>query len=287
MARGRAGARRRTVASIVNGLRGIVIPRMNAAVAAATITGMLFASAFSVRAATPAANGYVGKGTLVVRAPLPGTTTPIDVGAHVTFEQRSSLFRLDILDVALPGAGAVGSALATQLFPPGGATIVIDSSGKRYTVWSNTTRKYYTTTFGAKPSASPAPVASTSAAPNPFGFERSLRDLAALNISLSLAGHGNVDGHPATGVNYGFTRTTASGERTDAHGTVEFADDLDGVPVQLTASFTNKNVAGVSLRADATQLSRQVPAETDFQIPSGFAPATSIGDVIGRTLPIR
>jgi len=273
----------------VNLLRSMIIPRTCAVVGAVAIAGMLFSPVSPVRAAAPAEGGYVGKGTLVVRAPLPGTTTPIDVGAHIAFEQRGSLFRLDIIDIALPGAGVVGSALATQLFPPGGATVVVDSSGKRYTVWSNTTRKYYMTSFGAKPSGSPAPppAPSASTAPNPFGFERSLRDLAALNISLSLAGHGNVDGHPATGVNYGFTRTTASGERTDAHGTVEFADDLDGVPVQLTASFTNKNVSGISLRADATQLSRQVPSETDFQIPSGFAPASSIGDVIGRTLPIR
>jgi len=285
LAFGRAVARRRTVARIVKVWRGTVIPPRCAAVGFTAVVIMSFVPAFSAHAAAPAASGYVGKGTLVVRAPLPHTSTPVDVGAHVAFEQRGSLFRLDIIDVALPGAGAVGSALATQLFPPGGATIVIDSSGTRYTVWSNTTRKYYTTTFGAKTSASPAPSPSASTASNPFGFERSLRDLAALNISLSLAGHGSIDGHPATGLNYEFTRTAANGERTDAHGTIQFADDLDGVPVQLTASFSNKYVTNVSLRADATQVSKQTPAETDFQAPSGFTPASSVGDVIGRALP--
>ncbi len=255
---------------------------------ALALTGLLVTPEMSARAAGPAPapdSGYVGKGTLVVRAPLPGTTTPIDVGAHVAFEQRGPLFRLDIIDVALPGAGSVGNALATQLFPPGGATVVVDYGAKRYTVWSNTSRKYYATTLGSSTAASPTPAARTSPASHPFGFERSLRNLAALNISLSLAGHSTVDGHPATGLNYQFTRTTASGDHTDAHGTVQFADDLDGLPVQLTASFTNKYVAGAALRADATQLTSQVPAETDFQVPAGFARANSIGDVIGRTLP--
>ncbi len=241
----------------------------------------------SVFAAT-SPGGYVGKGTLVVRAPLPGTTTPIDVGAHIAFEERGSLFRVDVIDVALPGAGAVGSALATQLFPPGGLTISVDEAAKRYTVWSNTTRKYYTKDLtAAAPAAgtSPAPQTAPSAAPNPFAFERSLRDLAALNVSLSLAGHTTVDGHPATGLNYQFARTTSNGDRTEAHGTIQFADDLDGVPVQLTASFQTNHISNISLRADATQLSKQLPPEADFAIPAGYSAANSIGDVVGRTLP--
>ncbi|MDQ2908591.1 MAG: hypothetical protein M3R44_04485 [Candidatus Eremiobacteraeota bacterium] len=221
---------------------------------------------------------------------MPNTTIPIDVGGHVAFEERASLFRLDVIDVALPGAGAVGSAVATQLFPPGGLTVVVDFAAKRYTVWSNNTRKYYTANLagnaGAGSAAStPAPDARPSAAPNPFGFERSLRTLAALNISLSLAGHSTVDGHPATGMNYQFARTAANGDRTEAHGAVQFADDLDGIPVQLTASFQNKYVPNISLRADATELTRQLPAESDFLVPAGFTRAASIGDVVGRTLP--
>lgn len=277
----------RTDGRVVTGLSGALGRRTWAVVGAVALTGMLLTPEMSARAAGPAApdSGYVGKGTLVVRGPLPGTTTPIDVGAHVAFEQRGPLFRLDIIDVSLPGAGSVGNALATQLFPPGGATVVIDYAAKRYTLWSNRTRKYYATTLGASASASPAPSATAVPAPNPFGFERSLRTLAALNVSLSLAGHGTVDGHPATGLNYQFTRTTAAGDHTDAHGTIQFADDLDGVPVQLTASFSNKYVPGLALRADATQLAKQIPAETDFQVPTGFTRAASIADVIGRTLP--
>lgn len=236
------------------------------------------------------ANGYVGKGTLVVRAPLPNTNIPIDVGGHVAFEERGSLFRLDVLDVALPGAGAVGSAVATQLFPPGGLTVVVDFAAKRYTVWSNTTRKYYTTNIAGNSTPSGAaatPSTSPSSAPNPFGFEKSLRTLAALNISLSLAGHSTVDGHPTTGLNYQFSRTAAGGDRTEAHGAIEFADDLDGLPVQLTASFQNKYVANISLRADATELTKQSPADADFAVPPGFIRASSVGDVVGRTLPSR
>ena len=231
-------------------------------------------------------SGYVGKGTIVVRGPLPNTTTPIDLQGDLAFETRGELLRLDILGVSLPGAGAVGSALATQLFPAGGISGVYDRASSTYTVWSNASRKYYTaSTSGATSAApTPAPQSSPNVSRNPFGFEKSLRDLTALNVSLSLAGHGPVNGHPATGINFLFTRTTASGDMTDLHGAIEFADDLDGAPVQLSASFKNKYVPQTSLRVDITQLSKQTPSDADFRPPAGFTRTQTLGDVFGKTL---
>lgn len=261
---------------------------MNRARCVLGVTATAVAAMFcvAVRAADAPAAGYVGKGTIVVRGALPGTTTPIDVDGDLAFEQRGSVLRLDVLDVSLPAAGAVGAALATQLFPAGGISAVYDRSAATYTVWSNASRKYYTSGANGATSAAPtpAPQATASPASSPFGFEKSLRELTALNLTLSLAGHGPINGHPATGLNYLFTRTTASGDTTDLHGTVQFADDLDGVPVQLSASFKNKYVPETSMRADITQLTKGTPADADFQPPAGFARTTTLGDVIGKTL---
>ena len=246
---------------------------------------VLAASAAAVRAADVPA-GYAGRGTIVLRGALPNTTALIDLDGNLAFEVRGNTVRLDILDVSLPGAGAVGSALATQLFPAGGISAVYDRTASTYTVWSNASRKYYSADMNGKPTAAPTPAARvTASAPSgPFSFERSLRDLTALNVTLSLAGHGPVNGHPATGVNYLFTRTTAAGDTTDLHGTVQFADDLDGVPVQLSASFKNKYVPTTSMRTDITQIAKQSPPDGDFRPPAGFVRTDTLGDVIGKTL---
>ncbi len=228
--------------------------------------------------------GLAGKGTLVVRGTLPNTATPIDVGGHVAFRQRGSLVRLDVLDVALPGAGAVGNAIATQLFPPGGFTIVADAATRQFTLWSNATRAYYVSSTGDATPAHAAPTAAA-ASSNPFSFERALRTLAAFDVSFSLASHGVVNGHPATGVNYRLSRTTAKGDAAETHGTIEFADDLDGLPLELTASFKSKDVSQISLRLDATDIGQADAPPADFAVPDGFSRVASVAGVIGRTLP--
>lgn len=232
--------------------------------------------------------GYVGKGQIVVQTAFAGDSK-LTVGGDIAFESRAALVRIDIRSLAIPGAGAgLSSLIGTQLFPPGGFTIVYDRKASTYAVWSNAKRSYFTNAGSATPSPQPSPsapaasIASDLAAP--FAFARSARDDTAFVASISLAGHGQVNGHPATGIDYLYQRTTKSGEKSDIHGRIQLADDLDAFPVQLAASVKTKDIPESSLRLDLTTLVKQTPSEGDFVVPSGYTRAAKLGDVIGKTL---
>lgn len=230
---------------------------------------------------------YVGKGQLVVQTVF-GGDSKLTVGGDIAFESHASLVRIDILSLAIPGAGAaLSTLLGTQLFPPGGFTVIFDRKTSVYTVWSNAKRTFFT----SAPIASPGPQATPSPSPGasndiagPFAFAKSAKDDTAFVASLSLAGHGPINGHPATGIDYLYQRTTKTGEKSDIHGRVQLADDLDAFPVQLTASVKTKNIPESSFRLDLTSVTKGTPSEGDFVVPRGYTRATSLGDVIGKTL---
>ncbi len=235
--------------------------------------------------------GFVGKGQLVVQTAFGGGDTKLTVGGDIALEQRGQNLRVDILSLAIPGAGAaVSSLLATQLFPPGGFSIVYDRKSSSYTIWSNAKRTYYTNATAA---ASPPPQANGTAAAigaaggifDVFSLARSLKDDNAFSATLTLAGHGTVNGHPATGLDYSYGSTGRNGDKTDVHGRFQLADDLDALPVEITASAKSKTIPASSLKLDLSSLAKQTPNEADFQVPSGYSRAAAIGDVIGKTLP--
>ncbi len=242
--------------------------------------------------AVPAASGYVGKGQLVVQTSFGGGGDKLTVGGDIALEQRESKLRIDILSLGIPGAGAaVSSILATQLFPPGGFTIVYDRTASTYVVWSTSKRNYYTNagssgTAATQQADSAATVIATAgdlfAA---FAPARGLKDATAFNASLSLAGHGTVNGHPATGLDYSYARTLRGGDALEIHGRLQLADDLDAVPIEITASVKSKSIPESALRLDLTTLAKQLPASGDFDIPQGYVRASNLGDVVGKVLP--
>ncbi len=264
------------------------------------------ASLFAVAALAPGAShaddpsGYVGKGALVVQTslPLPGTggDTKLTVGGNIAFEERDPFVRIDVLSLGIPGADPTMSALmATQLFPPGGFTVVYDRKLSTYTIWSNAKREYFTPplTAATAPNPTPVPVPNPSATPSAanglfaiFSFLKSLKDDKAFTISLTMTGHGTVNGHPATGLTFQYLTTTKSGETSDFHGQLQLADDLSEIPVEIAASVKTKSIPQSSLRLDATSIAQANPPGTDFAVPSGYARANSLGEVIGKTLPL-
>ncbi|GAC1545711.1 MAG: hypothetical protein NVS3B16_15410 [Vulcanimicrobiaceae bacterium] len=266
--------------------------RTRAVQAAATIAaGAALVATLGYVHAADDPGGYVGKGQLVVQTALAGADTKLTVGGEIALEQRGALLRLDILSLAIPGAGAaISSLLATQLFPAGGFTVVYDRKAATYTIWSSAKQKYYTTAGGAAPAPQTPPtraVASNAANElfGPLAFAKAIKDDSAFSATLSLAGHGPINGHPATGLDYQYARTTKTGEKTDIHGRLQLADDLDAIPVQVTASVKSKNIPESSLKLDLTSLAKQTPNESDFEVPKGYARAADLGDVIGKTLP--
>lgn len=262
---------------------------------------MTIAGAGVVGSATGAANGpavatavsgYVGKGQLVVQTSFGGGSDKLTVGGDIALEQRESKLRIDILSLGIPGAGAaVSSILATQLFPPGGFTVVYDRTASTYAVWSTSKRNYYTNagSSGAPQTQQAGPAANAIATAGDlfaaFAPARGLKDATAFSASLSLAGHGTVNGHPATGLDYSYARTLRGGDALDVHGRLQLADDLDAVPVEITASVKSKSIPESALRLDLTTLSKQLPASGDFDVPQGYARAWDLGDVVGKVLP--
>ena len=100
------------------------------------------------------ASGYAGKGSLVIQTSL--GETKLTVGGDIAFEERDTVIRIDILSLGIPGADPTLSAvMSTQLFPPGGFTVIYDRKQSTYTVWSNAKRLYYSPP--QKPAASFAP----------------------------------------------------------------------------------------------------------------------------------
>jgi hypothetical protein len=261
--------------------------------------------------ATPpvATAGYAGKGTLQIQTTLGGAslggpslgglTLKVTVNGDIGLEARGQLLRVDLLDLAIPGSDPLLSALASsQLIPPGGFTVVYDRSASTYTVWSSAKRAYYVgggpTQGGAQGGATPggaSPAGGADAALGAgadlfkaFAFARSLKDDSAFNVTLTLAGHGTVNGHPATAVDYQYARTTNAGASTAVAGRLQLADDLDEVPVEVTATLKTQSIPESALRLDLTTLSKANVPPTDFQPPAGYFRANAIGDVLGKSL---
>jgi hypothetical protein len=228
--------------------------------------------------------GYVGPGDAQIQSMLAGA--PLTLAANVAFEERGTRVRLDILSVGLQGntSGLTGM-MATQLFPAGGFTIVYNRSDSTYTVWSAARHAYFIG-GGPNPTPTPTPAPSPSATPRGdlfglFGPLRSLKDDRTLSLTVALTGHSTLFGHPVSNVHYAFLRTTLTGDTMDVHGDLAVAEDLNGVPLQLTASAVAKGIPQSSLRIELPQLEKRIPSESDFEPPLGYARVTNIGDAIG------
>jgi hypothetical protein len=247
--------------------------------------------------AVSASSGFSAKGALVVQTEFSGAK--VNIGGNINLEQRGPLVRVDILSLAFPGLkGALGSLAqgalsSTQLFPQGGYSVVYDQAQHTYTVWAPSKHAYYTNEGGGPPppvsdpaSAAATTVGNASDMLHAFSAAKPLRDYRQFSASLNLTGHGTTNGHPSTGLNFALKRQERSGDPLDVHGTLQLADDLDELPVQIAASV--KGAGGTpptSLRLDFTSIDRRTPDEGDFSPPEGYTKAAKLSDVLIRSLP--
>ena len=257
-------------------------------IAAACATAAFALAPLAIRADDT--SGYAGKGTLVVQTVL--GETKLTIGGNIAFEERDPDIRIDVLSLAIPGADPTVSALVgTQLFPPGGFTIVYDRKAATYTIWSNAKRTYYTPPQKlATPAATPSPIASGGGASTNglfavFAFLRTLKNDRAFSVLLALTGHGTTNGHPSTGLHFEYKKTTTAGDVSDFHGELQLADDLNEIPIALAASVKSNGIPQSTLKIDATSIAEQTPSASDFAVPDGYARAAGLGDVIGKNLP--
>jgi hypothetical protein len=255
---------------------------------AALVAGVTGAQA---SAAADDAQGYKSPGQLVFQTALDKSGNTLTLGGNINLEERGSFLRMDVLSLGIPGTDPALSALAaTQLFPPGGFTVVYDRAASTYTVWSTTKQTYFTSASNAAPPTQPAVAAAAAAGSTQdlfgaFGAAKTLKDLKAFSASLNMTGHATVNGHPTTGITYQIARTDRDGNPSEIHGSLALADDLDEVPVQITGSVKTKSVPQSSFRMDLTSLAKSPIPAGDFQVPAGYSKSADIGGVIGKTLP--
>jgi hypothetical protein len=192
--------------------------------AALAITAAVAAlGAFAYVRAADEPSGYVGKGQVVVQTTIAGSDK-LTVGGDIAMEELGSRLRIDLLSLGFPGTSAtISSLVGTQLFPPGGFTVVYDRKNSSYTVWSNAKQRYYTNAAAAGPAPNlpPGPLSVAVVAGGDlfgaFSFARSLKDDSAFTLSVGLAGHQTVNGHPASGLNFQYALTTNAGDTVDLH----------------------------------------------------------------------
>jgi len=237
-------------------------------------------------------NGFSAKGALVVQTEFSGAK--INIGGNINLEQRGPLVRVDVLSLSLPGMDAMLSQLAnSQLFPPGGYSLVYDQAKHSYTVWSPSRHAYYTNdNGGSAPSSSNPAVAAATTVGNAtdmlhaFAAAKALRDYRQFSASLNLTGHGTTNGHPTTGLDFALKRQERTGDPLDIHGSLKLADDIDELPVQVVASLKGAGGAPpTSMRLDLNSINQQTPSEDDFTVPAGYSQAQHLTDVLGRVLP--
>jgi hypothetical protein len=262
----------------------------------ATIVALAPRGASAQTSAPAYEGGYAGKGDLVVQSAVAGA--PVGVGGRIAFEESGSLFRLDVLSLAIPGTdSAISSVLATQLFPQGGFSVVFDRRNSTYTIWSAAKHAYYSHGIqrdakSPAPDATPTPIATPGAGTtgpdffSAFKALRSLKDDKTFSMSIALTGHSTLFGHAVSTLQYQYAQTplVSGGSTGDVHGEIDFADDFDEVPIRFTASAALKGIPPSSMRLELTELAKAAPPLGDFQPPRDYTRANSIGDVLGGSV---
>ena len=243
--------------------------------------------ALLIGAAPAPAAGIRSSGTLVVQANISGE--PLTVGGTIALYRRASLYRLDVLSLGFPGAGAAAGAAAGALLGSGTATIIYDGATGALTAYSSANRTYYSE--GAKV-ASPGASAAAAAPPGKIGGPDPLEALASVTRQLHdvqraailFTGHATTNGHPVSDIDVQLKRQVPGKPLEDYHAQLSLADDLDGFPVRVLFSSVPASTGafGGNLRLDLTTAQRDMPDDSVFAVPSGFTRVTSLGDVLRR-----
>ena len=241
--------------------------------------------------AGPALPGLRSSGTLVVQTTISGT--PLTVGGNVALYHKGSLYRLDVLSLGIPGTSGDLSALAASFIGQGGISAVYDSSSGALTAWSNANRTYYAAT-----PVRPNTAGAGAPAPGPAAPAGSSDPLAALgsvatalhdvqSATIQLVGHAPVNGHPATNLDLQMKRQLPGKPLENYHAQVALADDLGEFPLQIVLQSTpaTPSAVGGTAKLDLTSIQADTPDDAMFRTPSGYTRVSSIGALLGHTLP--
>jgi hypothetical protein len=254
--------------------------RLLAAAAAITMLALVGAG--------PALPGLRSSGTLVVQTSISGT--PLNVGGNVALYHKGTLYRLDVLSLGIPGTSGDLSALAASFLGQGGITAVYDSASGSLTAWSNANRTYYSAEpVKPNPGSAAGPAAAPSSPSDPLvalaSVAGALHDVQSATIQL--VGHAPVNGHPATNLDLQMKRQLPGKPLENYHAQLALADDLGEFPLQIVLQSTpaTPSAFGGTAKLDLTSVQADNPDDAMFRTPSGYTRVTSIGALLGHTLP--
>jgi hypothetical protein len=245
------------------------------------------AAALALVGAGPAWPGLRSSGTLVVQTSISGT--PLVVGGNVALYNKGTLYRLDVLSLGIPGTSGDLSALAASFIGQGGISAVYDSASGALTAWSNANRTYYYAPPAPKPGPAPASPAAPPSPSDPLAALSSvagaLRDVQSATIQL--VGHSPVNGHPATNLDLQVKRQLPGKPLENYHAQLALADDLGEFPLQIVLQSTPATPAafGGTAKLDLTSVQPDNPDDAMFRTPAGYTRVTSLGALLGHTLP--
>ncbi|MBV9276639.1 MAG: hypothetical protein JOZ97_00225, partial [Candidatus Eremiobacteraeota bacterium] len=109
---------------------------------------------------------------------------------------------------------------------------------------------------------------------------KSIKDYSVYDMSARLGGHGNVNGHAATTIQYSIRTQKRGGALSTMSGDIALADDAQGLPVRITSAMRGKNFNG-SFRLDFSSLSASAPDASAFAVPAGFTQTSDPSQIFG------
>jgi len=233
-----------------------------------------------------ALQGFTGRGSAVIQAVFGGMK--LNLGADIGLMMRGQALRLDVSRFSAPGSDAMMGALVQQFLPQGSFTAVIDRGTHTVTLWSNDRRLYYVHAANASASTSTDSSASGNAVGAVFDIQagsmlqilKSIKDYSVYDMSARLGGHGNVNGHSATTIQYSIRTQKRGGALSTMSGDIALADDAQGLPVRITSAMRGKNFNG-SFRLDFSSLSASAPDASAFAVPAGFTQTSDPSQIFG------
>jgi hypothetical protein len=264
------------------------VTRPRLAAFAATLAACIVAAPGVSRSAPAAPHGTVGNGQATFAFTNP-TGNKLAFAGQVAFEQLDDQVRIDLTSLTITNAAAPSGH---QLAPGGGFSVVLDRKEQRFVVWSDARRAFFvgtlpkppspfapSTAASPKPSPSPQPSGSPRAADSPLS---GLKNLKAFSFGVDMTGRGTTNGHPSTGFAYHLHSESNDGKVNDLTGTLQTADDLDGLPLVFTASVAAQSGFVGNLRVELLSIEKRDPSKRDFLVPAGF---TAVENPLELVLP--
>lgn len=245
---------------------------------------LLFCALLTTASAQDQNSGFTAHGTIVGQIVFSGTR--INLGGDIAMMSRGQQLRFDLLRLSVPGTEATLNALITSFLPQGGISAVVDQSTGSTTVWSDARRKYYVFAGTGKstavaPSGGTLPGAAGSIVQS-LEMGRTLRDYSTFAESVQITGRSTVNGHPSMLVHLTYKAQKRGGSLTDATGDLALAEDVNYLPVRISA---NVKPANYSARLEFTSISPTAPDASAFDVPSGYAQAADPSEVFGAGIP--